>query len=106
MVAAGAAGVLAALALLALLDALNSGQGFGNTPAATTFGWMIPLVAGVVMAVVAVALLASGSSRDSEKGHNEACACSECGGTVRGEWRLCPHCGARLAESGSARINC
>lgn len=58
-------------------------------------GWMGPLVAAVVVGGVIVAM--SGARRDSGSLASMA-ECVECGGLVRSDWRLCPHCGSRLGQ--------
>ncbi|HSK46865.1 MAG TPA: hypothetical protein VLA05_02540 [Coriobacteriia bacterium] len=91
-----------ALGLLAFIDLANAGQGFIHTTAATSYGWIIPIVAGGVIGLVALALLAGEDAPAHSAMHPSSCKCSQCGGTVLGEWRLCPHCGARLSENGTA----
>ena len=58
-------------------------------------GWMGPLVAAVVVGGVIVAM--GGTRRDADVADSRV-ACAECGGLVRSDWRLCPHCGARLGR--------
>lgn len=58
-------------------------------------GWMGPLVAAVVVGGVIVAM--GGTRRDTDASDTRV-ACAECGGLVRSDWRLCPHCGARLGR--------
>ena len=58
-------------------------------------GWMGPLMAAIVVGGVIVAM--GGVRRDSGSMANMI-ECVECGGPVRSEWRLCPHCGSRLGQ--------
>lgn len=60
--------------------------------------WMGPLVVALVVGGVIVAM--GGTRRDADAADPRV-ACAECGGLVRLDWRLCPHCGARLGRPGS-----
>lgn len=107
LIAAGVAGAASALALLALITLLNADDGFAHTTATTGLGWTVPLIAGVLTGAMAWALLVS--RRDAaqpDPPSAERCACTSCGGIVLGDWRLCPHCGERLAEVGVTRTTC
>jgi tRNA(Ile2) C34 agmatinyltransferase TiaS len=57
--------------------------------------WMWPPVAAIVVAGIVVAM--GGVGRDVGTG-TAMVACETCGGSVRSEWRLCPHCGTRLGK--------
>lgn len=94
---AGIVGVVAASALIGLLLFVNAGDGFALCTATTRLGWLVPIVAGVGIAGVAFVLLSDRpiGSEGEDVVLAQAC-CSECGGIIRGDWRLCPHCGARL----------
>ena len=93
--------VLGALAfagiLLALLVLINSGWGFIGCTGLTPFGWIIPLVAGIVLGLV-VMLLMEHEEQNDQDGQSparlRATTCASCNGPVIDEWRLCPHCGA------------
>lgn len=91
-------GVIGALAfagiLLALLVLINSDWGFIGCTSFTPFGWIIPLVAGIVLGLV-VMLLMENEEHDDEDPHSlRSTSCMSCGRPVIAEWRLCPHCGA------------
>jgi hypothetical protein len=98
------AGAVAALALLALLYYVNADTGFAHTTATTGLGWLVPLIAGIVSGGVAWALLVSRPADDGAR-PIDRCRCAVCGGTVLGDWRLCPHCGERLSGTGIPRVD-
>ncbi len=69
---------------------------------AASLGWIPPVAAGLVIGV-AVLLLGSGRSRDRSVGPDlQTRSCTECGQDVGQDWRLCPHCGARLDDQQQA----
>lgn len=94
-------GALAAGAVLWALAVVNSDAGFVGSTATTGIGRLVPLLAGIVIAAVAVVLL-RGRVRDDSVSHggeaSHRAVCPACGGEVRSLWRLCPHCGDRLAS--------
>lgn len=105
LIAAAAAGVLTALALLALLQLVNGGAGFAHTAAATAFGWAIPILACAVGALLGWALLRPISHvRDADVA--DACRCPQCRGDVLSTWRICPHCGALIADAEATSRAC
>jgi hypothetical protein len=107
LVLAGLVGALATGAVLAVILLVNADDGFSRTTVAEGMGWLVPILAGVVTGVVAWALLATRRREDSKPTDlGPHCTCSLCGGSVRGDWRLCPHCGARLADTGGATLRC
>lgn len=93
---------MTALVLLGALALLNANDGFDGTSAATAFGWLVPLGAVVLTGVLAASLYSIRSPGPSEHEGFGVCRCSQCGGTVLGEWRLCPHCGTALGDADSA----
>lgn len=105
LLAAAAAGIVTALALLALLQLINGGAGFARTTAATAFGWAIPIVAcGVGVALGWALLRPAGRSHDATP--TVQCRCPQCNGPVQGTWRLCPHCGAIIADEEAPNNGC
>jgi hypothetical protein len=61
------------------------------------FGWAVPLTALFVIVAVTWLLLAR-ESGDDDKGADIYVTCDSCGHSILKDWRLCPYCGARLAE--------
>ncbi len=94
---AGLTGGMAALGVLGLLLALNAEEGFANCTATTGAGWVLPLVSGVLVLGLAWSLSRGGHAR-TESRSSAHHACEACGGTVFGDWRMCPHCGQRFSE--------
>jgi len=45
-----------------------------------------------------IAWIASAATSDLESGAVATTTCSACGGAIREDWRLCPHCG-RMTET-------
>lgn len=97
LVAASLAGALSALALLGVLYLLNPGVGFAQTTIATRFGWVLPLISGLIAIMLGWGLLVGVRSSRQSDGRAPDGRCPSCGGPVRGEWRLCPHCGERIS---------
>ncbi len=97
MVTALGSGFVAGVLMLAVLALLNGGIGFGSCTAMTGLGWIVPLVAGLIIGGVALVLLdTSQSNADSSADTLRASTCASCGSPIISEWRMCPHCGALL----------
>lgn len=98
---AAAGGFLAAA--LVLLMVLSSGlDPAGRSPLATAAGWLVPIAAGALTAFVAWALengRPTRAGRTSCDWRTTGVSCPECGGLLRTEWRLCPHCGHRISAA-------
>lgn len=99
LIAAMAGFAFASLLLVTLLAA--EGQDPSHTTAVTASGWMVPLLAGGLTGLVSWMLL-----RGTDRKHEDTCTwrttgvlCPECGGVIRADWRLCPHCGHRISRS-------
>jgi len=93
------AGVAAGGVLMAaVLSLVNGSEGFAFCTATGRFGWLVPLVAGLVIGAVSLSLLADPDvdqatlRADSRSG----LSCSSCGGTVIEGSRLCPSCGCMI----------
>lgn len=86
----------AGLVLLAL-SFVNGGDGFAFCTATARFGWVVPLIAGLVIGGVSLLLLDGGSRREPEQARElGARSCMSCGSSVIDEWRMCPDCGELL----------
>lgn len=93
---AAASGFLVTGVALVLVLALGPDL-LARAAVATAAGWVLPLVAGSVTAAVAWALVRGTSSRGTScEWKAPGSVCPECGGVVRVDWRLCPHCGQRI----------
>ena len=92
-----ALGFVAGLCLLAVVAVLNGGSGFAFCTASTPLGWLVPLISGLAIGGVALALLdSSGRHRDVSSPPSESTTCASCSSPIGEEWRLCPHCGSLL----------
>lgn len=88
--------VLAALAgLFGVLYAFDGGFGLAGSTLTGRLGWAIPLLSGAIIGGVAWMLL-SHSDDDPSAVMPRSVPCGVCGKPVLSDWRLCPHCGARL----------
>jgi hypothetical protein len=88
-------GLAATAALLAILIVLNA-DGAGTRP----FGWTIPLLTGLMVGVVAWALLVD--APEVEEPVISESTCGTCGRNILSDWRICPYCGtlvSRLVEA-------
>jgi len=75
---------------------VNAGSGFAGCTSATQFGWVAPLLAASIIGALAWVLLSQHRTLDDDDPHAASIECPECGQTVMGEWRMCPHCGEVL----------
>lgn len=91
-------GAAAASMVLGLLVVVNAGDGFARCTATTGAGWLVPLVAVAAIAGAARVLLSGPRPSHPANAHQRIVACPRCAGEVRGDWRLCPHCGERLEQ--------
>jgi predicted RNA-binding Zn-ribbon protein involved in translation (DUF1610 family) len=87
--------------VLAMLAFLESGY-LGDSSAAS-FGWIIPVVAGTVIGVVAFLLLDSDRSATEADVGLKSTTCSACGAEIIEDWRMCPDCGEVLDEERAVR---
>jgi hypothetical protein len=79
-----------------LLSVGANGSLAGST-VTTGYGWLVPLLAAVVSGLVGWALLRDSALRsDRCEWKFTGFTCPSCGGSVRTDWRLCPHCGNRM----------
>lgn len=96
LVVAALIGGIAASAVIGVLVIVNAETGFAGCTATTGIGRIVPIIAGIVIAGLAFALLSDRPIGSNEVGaHPIQATCGDCGGIIRGDWRLCPHCGAR-----------
>lgn len=90
-------GFIAGCVLLGVLALLNGGTGFTSCTAMTGIGWIVPLVAGLIIGGVALLLLdMPHSSGGASTEQLQASTCASCGSPIISEWRMCPHCGDLL----------
>lgn len=81
--------------MVAVLSLVNGESGFAFCTATGRFGWLVPLVAGLVIGAVSLSLLAEDDpvSPDEMRVWDSGFRCDECGSAVVEAWRLCPSCG-------------
>ncbi|MDA3937581.1 MAG: hypothetical protein PF636_12140 [Actinomycetota bacterium] len=87
--------VVGTLAMLVLLNAINDGVGFAGCTASAAFGWLLPLLSGALVAVIAWMLIDGdrGDPHVSAADSPESTTCMHCGTSIMQEWKLCPYCG-------------
>jgi hypothetical protein len=95
---AAVAGVVAVVAVLfGLLVAINADWGFSGCTGTSVFGWVLPIVAGLLIGGVAWFLLFSApnyTASGEERRHSVPCP--SCTKAVMTGWRMCPYCGRVL----------
>jgi hypothetical protein len=98
LAALGALGVIGlALAAFALLGPV--GVLAGATPA-LPISWIVPLGSLFVIVGVTWLLLSQASALDGrDTAPYDSVTCPSCGRLVMVDWRLCPYCGAMMAEA-------
>jgi len=97
------AGVAAGAALMvAVLSLVNGDAGFAFCTATGRFGWLVPLVAGLVIGAVSLSLLSDpeGHSALFERDAAPQTMCASCGSPVIEGSRLCPSCGRLIGRDG------
>lgn len=99
ILAAVLGGIAAAGALLVLLFVVDAGQGFTHCTAATGFGWLLPVLTGVLVAGASGVLLRQ--ERSESPAPPEDRRCETCGKPVLESWRMCPYCGSVEAPDGA-----
>lgn len=90
-------GILGVALMLGILSVVNGGKGFVCCTGTTGIGWVVPLIGGLVIGAVSLALL--GSEKDEQPPDEiglRSSSCPSCGSSILDEWRLCPHCGQLL----------
>lgn len=89
--------------LIALVTRLGVRGGVARSTSATSWGWLLVALAGLVILGVGWLLLRSAPvGTQTPPVHESDGRCSSCGGHVRSEWRLCPHCGVVAGDRDSA----
>lgn len=91
-------GVCAAVLMVGVIAFVNGGLEFAECTGTARAGWIVPLIGGIVIGLVSLALLGSGNevdhTRETTTLHSSTCVA--CGNSILDEWRLCPHCGQLL----------
>jgi high-affinity Fe2+/Pb2+ permease len=93
------AGLVVAAVLFGAVVAINGSRGFESCSGLLGCGWIVPLLAGLVIG--GVLWLLSGESPkydDGSESPDESATCGSCGDPVMEAWRLCPGCGSHLRE--------
>lgn len=81
------------------------GCGLGSCALGHTFGWVVPLVAAVVLGGSTWLLLGQADAEDDSTHLPAAAECASCRKEILGQWRMCPYCGAMLGDqSNTTRI--
>jgi hypothetical protein len=93
------AGLVAAVAFVGLLASailiINGPGDLSSCAGAVGCGWIVPLIAAVVIGAILWLLSGQSPKYDDESRVVEG-DCGSCGAPVMDAWRLCPACGARL----------
>lgn len=76
------------------LALINGDEGFAFCTATGRYGWLVPLVAGLVIGAVSLSLVGdSGGHAESATSFGAAASCTACGASVMEGSRICPSCG-------------
>lgn len=90
--------VVLAVVLLASVAYARSSGIFGE------YGqWTATLVV-VIVAAAGLYVVGAAGVEDAEDAPRAIVKCDECGGVVRADWRLCPHCGVIRGDAAQPRI--
>jgi len=89
-------GLAAAAALLGVL-LVASGEAGASGFAVVGLGWLVPLVAGLIVGALSWLLL-NDRAEDDPRQLGERTLCALCGSPVLEDWRLCPYCGSFLKD--------
>lgn len=76
-----------------------AGVRFGDSAARSVVGWTLPAFLAAIGGGVSWLLLSDDATTDSATPVATA-HCGTCGHSVIEDWRLCPHCGTLVEESG------
>lgn len=90
-------GGIAGLSIIGILGVLDA-EGLGGCSITSGWGVLVPIVTGLFVGGAAWGFLAAPDERDADNASSRR-ECPKCGGTILGDWRLCPHCGARLMDA-------
>ena len=97
------AGALAAVGVLvAVLVIVNAGWVFDGCTGTGALGWVLPLLTGSVVGLVAWALLFKAPNYRDEDDPPRSVPCPVCSKAVMQDWRMCPYCGSPIAEQRTA----
>lgn len=96
------AGALAAIGVLvAVLVIVNAGWVFDGCTGTGALGWVLPLLTGSVVGLVAwVLLFKAPNYRDEDPRHSVPCP--SCNKAVMQDWRMCPYCGSPIGQQRAA----
>lgn len=77
--------------------ALSSQNRLGTCTVVMTYGWVVPLVSGLIIGFVALLLLDSARVTGGHESARCDSDCPSCGKPIDDDWRMCPHCGEMLS---------
>lgn len=91
-------GLSSAFTLISLIAGFDFSRVSPENPHSTLV-WLLAVVSGVFAALLAWSLLSLPNQVDIVDGERHAeVQCPDCGGMMYEDWRLCPHCGARIQD--------
>ncbi|MCE5203133.1 MAG: hypothetical protein LLG24_02795 [Actinomycetia bacterium] len=90
-------------AIVGLLFVVNAEEGFEDCTGTGEFGWLVPLIAALVIGGLAWVLLSQEPHHDDHhEGSASDAVCPACGCAVLSQWRMCPYCGQMLSGDAGA----
>lgn len=98
-------GLAAAAALFGVLMVASADTTL-DTPPTLGVAWLVPIVAGSLVGVLAWLLLAETQQPTSPEDSAESSNCSSCGSKVLDGWRLCPYCGRFIEVENESVAEC
>jgi hypothetical protein len=79
------------------------GETYSPDSTTAAYGWIIPIITGAVIGLVAFLLLDTEDVASGTDVGLRSTSCASCGAEVIDEWRMCPHCGAMLDGEAASR---
>jgi hypothetical protein len=91
--------MLGVILVAGLISVVNASCRVGGSTGVLPLGWVVAILAAVIIGALAWLLLDGGDAR-SESRPGEESRCLGCNRAVLPQWRMCPYCGCMLDREG------